>query len=75
MFFRPPLPRSRVVGQFDCGGSIRSSFSITLANSRHCSAASAPLLLQFFDPTGRAALIVNRIGKGSCETHGKRLRI
>jgi hypothetical protein len=23
----------------------------------------------------RAALIVNRIGKGSCETHGKRLRI
>jgi len=34
-----------------------------------------PLLLQFFDPTGRAALIVNRIGKGSCETHGKRLRI
>jgi hypothetical protein len=24
---------------------------------------------------GRAALILDRIGKGSCETHGKRLRI
>jgi hypothetical protein len=24
---------------------------------------------------GRAALILNRIGKGSCETHGKRHRI
>jgi hypothetical protein len=26
-------------------------------------------------PEGRAALILNRIGKGSCETHGKRSRI
>jgi hypothetical protein len=25
-------------------------------------------------PEGRAALILNRIGKGSCETHGKRAR-
>jgi hypothetical protein len=24
---------------------------------------------------GRSALILNRIGKGSCETHGKRPRI
>ena len=33
----------RVVGQFDCGGPprSRSSASVTLANSRHCTAASA----------------------------------
>jgi hypothetical protein len=34
-----------------------------------------PVIAPISVPDGRAALILNRIGKGSCETHGKRSRI